>query len=297
MISTHARGAVSRSMRPPLGFSLVEALVALVLCGVVATLLYGTLVGGQRQHRTHLASVAVSESNRAAMAILAAELRELSAGEGDILAMDSASITFKSMRAFAIQCVSPDTAARRIVLDGAMITGLRPIDAPDDSVLLFAEGDPATRLDDGWLSAGATSATSGTECPGGRPSIGVTLSGVTASRLADVQAGAPVRTFRPAQLLAYQDAGRNWWLGQRLFQPSSGSWSIVQPVLGPLSGPGLALTYLNGAGSDTDSAAGVVRIGLRVQSRSPERVYRAGGTTYLLQDVVTQVAVRNNPRY
>lgn len=297
MTSVRAPGTRSRPLRPRRGFSLVEALVALVLFGVVATMLYRTLVGGQRQHRAHVQSVAVSESNRAAMAILAGELRELSAGEGDILAMGSTSITFKSMRAFSIQCVPPDTAARRLVLDGSLISGLRPIDSPDDSVLVFAEGDPATRLDDGWFSAGATSATPGTECPGGRPSIGVTLSGVTAPQLADVQAGAPVRTFRPAQVIVYQGAGRDWWLGQRLFQPSTGSWSIVQPVLGPLSSPGLTLTYLNGAGAPADSAGGVARIGLRVRSRSPERVHRGGGATYLLQDVATQVAVRNNPRY
>jgi type II secretory pathway pseudopilin PulG len=297
MRSARAVGPPWRRAGGPLGFSLAEALVALVLGGIVSTVLVRTLLSGQRVHRAHLQGVAVSESNRAALAILSAELRELSAGDGDILAMDSTSITFKAMQAFYVQCVAPDTATRAIVLDGATRYGLRPIEAPDDSVLLFAEGDPTTRLDDGWLSAGATTATPGTECPGGRPSVSVMLSGVTALQLAGVYTGAPVRTFRPAQVLVYQDAGRDWWLGQRLFQPSSGSWSVVQPVLGPLSSAGLTLTYVNAAGNPTDSVAAVARIGVRVQSRSPEPVSRATGTTYLLQDVVTQVAVRNNPRY
>jgi prepilin-type N-terminal cleavage/methylation domain-containing protein len=297
MTSARVPGTRWRSVGSRLGFTLVEAIVALVVCGIVSTVLYRTLVGGQRLHRSHLQSVAVSESNRAALAILAAELRELSAGEGDILAMDSVSITFKSMQAFHVQCAAPDTAAARILLDGAAASGLRPIGAPEDSVLLFAENDPATRLDDGWLSASAASVTAGTLCPGGRSGLAVMLSGVSAARLAGVQAGAPVRGFRPTQVLTYQDAGRDWWLGQRQFQPSSGSWTVVQPVLGPLSADGLTLTYLDAAGSPTDSAAAVARVGLRVRSRSPERVYRSTGATYLLDDVMTHVAVRNNPRY
>ena len=279
------------------GFSLAEALVGLVLLGIVSTALVRVLAGGQRQHRAHAQRVALTESTRAALAILPVEFRELSAGEGDILVMDSTSITFKSMQALYVLCADPDTAARGILLDGATAYGSRSIDVPDDSVLVFAEGDPATRLDDTWLSAGASSAVSGSGCSGGGPSMSLTLTGVTATRLAGVQAGAPVRTFRPVQVLTYQDANRDWWLGQRRFQPSSGSWSTVQPVLGPLSSSGLALTYLDATGNPADRSVAVARIGVRVRSRSPERVFGAGGTLYLVQDATTQVAVRNNPLY
>ena len=290
-------GGAGPSMRRQWGFSLAEALVGLVLLGIVSTALYRVLAGSQRQHRAHEQHVALTESARVALAILPVEFRELSAGDGDILAMDSTSITFNSMQGLYVQCDAPDTAARRVLLDAATVFGFRSIDAPDDSVLVFAEGDPATRLDDAWFSAGVAGSAAGFECPGARASIGLMLAGVTAARMAGTGAGAPVRTFRPAQVLVYQDAGREWWLGRRLFQPSSGSWSIVQPVLGPLSAGGLVLTYVDAQGAATDNANAVTGIGVRVVSRSSEPVYRTTGATYLMLGAATHVALRNNPRY
>jgi hypothetical protein len=123
------------------------------------------------------------------------------------------------------------------------------------------------------------------------------LSGVTAGQLAAVQAGAPVRTFRVAQILLYQDAGGDWWLGGRAYQKSGGAWGTTQPVLGPLSGSGLALSYFDASGTTTTDPAVVARVGVTVQSQSGQLVYRTTGSAYLLQDLVTQVAVRNNPLY
>lgn len=279
------------------GFSLGEALVAVLLFGLVATLLYRTLVGGQRIHRAHLQEAAMGESTRAALAILAAEFRELSARDGDILAMDSSSITYNAMRALYLLCAAPDTAAAAVLLDGVPVYGATPLAAPGDSILVFAEGDPFTRLDDTWLSAGTVSAAAGADCPGGRASLAVHVAGVAASRLAGVLEGAPVRTFRPVALLTYQDASRDWWMGQRQFQAASGTWSVVQPVLGPLSPGGLVLTYVDSAGGRAGFAGDVSRVGIRVEARSPERVHRTTGAAYLARSLATQVALRNNRRY
>lgn len=279
------------------GFSLPETLVAVVLLGIVATILYRMLVGTQRIHRAQVQEAAMSESTRAALAILSAEFRELSAGDGDILVMDSTAITFKSVHALHVLCTAPDTAARTVFLDGMTVYGSSSLPVPDDSILVFAEGDPFTRVDDTWLSAATSGTAVGEGCPGGRPSIAVILGGVTASQLMGVGQGAPVRTFRPAQVLAYQDGNGDWWLGQRQFQAVSGSWSIVQPVLGPLSPAGLTLGYVDAAGIPTGVPHRVSRIAIRVEARSPERVHRPTGATYLARDATTDVALRNNPRY
>jgi prepilin-type N-terminal cleavage/methylation domain-containing protein len=284
-------------MRHERGFTLVEILIALVLLGIVSTALYQLLVANQRLYRAQVESVAINESARAAVSIVPSEIRELSAGEGDILAMDATSLTYKSMQGLYIQCAAPNTGSLQIILDRNTFFGLRAINAAEDSVLIFAEGDPSTRGDDSWLHASVSSLTVGTACPGTSPSITVTLSGVSASDLGAVGAGAPVRTFRPAQVLLYQDAGGDWWLGGRLYQKSAGSWGTTQPVLGPLSGTGLALTYRDAAGSVTTTPAAVARVGVTVESQSSQAVYRTGGPQYLLQDLVTQVAVRNNPLY
>jgi prepilin-type N-terminal cleavage/methylation domain-containing protein len=282
------------------GFTLVEVLIALVLLGIVSTALYQLLVANQRLYRAQVESVATNESARATIAILPGEIRELSAGSGDVIAMDGTSLTYKGMQAVYIQCAPPNTGSLEIVLDRGTFFGLRPMSVADDSVLIFAEGDSTTRSDDGWLSASVSSMTVGTVCPGSQPSITVGLAGVSAGQLAGTQAGAPVRTFRPAQVRLYQDGAGDWWLGGRVYQKSAGAWGTTQPILGPLSGTGLALTYADTTGTATTDPLAVARIGITVQSQSSDRVYRSGssgGPIYLLQDLVTQVAVRNNPTY
>lgn len=282
------------------GFTLVEVLIALVLMGIVSTALYQLLVANQRLYRAQVESVATNESARATVAIVPGEIRELSAGEGDVIAMDGTSLTYKGMQAVYVQCAPPNTGALEIILDRTTFFGLRQINAADDSVLIFAEGDTTTRGDDGWLSASVTSTTVGTACPGSQPSITVGLVGLASSDLSATQAGAPVRTFVPAQILLYQDAAGDWWLGGRRFQKGAGSWGATQPVLGPLSGTGLALTYADAAGATTNNPLNVARVGITVQSQSSDQVFRSrasGGPVYLLQDLVTQVAVRNNPTY
>ena len=286
-------------MRYARGFTLIEILIALVLMGIVSTALYQLLVANQRLYRAQVESVSTNESARAAIAIVPGEIRELSAGNGDVIAMNSTSFTYKSMQAVYVQCAAPNTGSLEIILDRNTFFGLRAMSVTDDSVLIFAEGDTTTRGDDGWLSASVSSMTTGTACPGSRPSITVGLAGVTAAQLGTTQAGAPVRTFRPMQILLYQDAAGDWWLGGRLYQKSGGTWGATQPVLGPLSPTGLALTYADSLGTATTNPLRVARVGITVQSQSSDRVYRSGstGSVYLLQDLVTQVAVRNNPTY
>jgi hypothetical protein len=68
-------------------------------------------------------------------------------------------------------------------------------------------------------------------------------------------------------------------------------------VLGPLSGSGIAFTYRDAAGTTTADPTAVAQVGITVQSQSSQLVYRSTGSTYLLRDLVTEVAVRNNPTY
>jgi len=278
------------------GFTLIEILIALVLLGIVSTALYQLLVANQRLYRAQVESVAMNESARAAVSIIPSEVREVSAGDGDIMSMTATTLAYKSMQALYVQCAAPNTGSLEITLDRTTFFGLRGISTAD-SILIFAEGDTTTRSDDGWLSASVTSTTVGTACPGTLPSITVGLAGVTAAMLAGAEAGAPVRTFRAAQILLYQDAAGDWWMGGRLYDKAGGTWGATQPIVGPLSGSGLALTYTDASGATTATPSAVARVGVSVESRSSAPVYRTGGSTYLLKDLVTQVAVRNNPVY
>jgi prepilin-type N-terminal cleavage/methylation domain-containing protein len=281
------------------GFTLVEALTALVLLGIIGSALLRVLVGHQRLYQSQMQRVIVNEAARAGVAVLASELRGLAAAEGDLIAMESSSVTYESMQALYFQCAPPDTGGLAVVLDRDGYYGLRPISATDDSLLLFAENDPTTRMDDGWVSAGIAGMTTGAACPGGTPSVTVRLDALTSAELAGVDSGAPVRTFRPTKVLIYQDATGSWWLGSREYQRASDAWSTTQPIVGPLSASGLELTYVDSAGNVTTDVTRVARIGIRIEGQSAKRVHTSpgGGPSFLLEDLGTQVALRNNPWY
>jgi hypothetical protein len=163
--------------------------------------------------------------------------------------------------------------------------------------MLFADGSPMRRLDDAWLVGGLASAGPGSACPGGVPSIDVRVTGVTAGQLSAVQPGAPVRPFRPAEIRAYRDGRGDWWLGHRTFQASSGTWSTVQPVLGPLDGAGPLFSFRDEAGGPASGPGAVARVGVRLAIRSPQRVHRTAGAAFLVRDAATEVMLRNNPVY
>ncbi|MDH3496305.1 MAG: prepilin-type N-terminal cleavage/methylation domain-containing protein [Gemmatimonadota bacterium] len=285
-------------MRYERGFTLVELLTALVLFGIVGTALYQLLVSNQRVYRQQSERVAVNENARAAISILPGEIRELSAGGGDVIAMTATSLSYKAMQGLYLQCQLPNTGSLQLTLDRTNVFGLRGMDPGRDSVLVFAENDPSTRGDDAWLHADVTAMATGTACPGARPSLTITLAGVTAGQLGGVENGAPVRTHQPAQVLLYQDAAGAWWLGGRMFMKGSG-WSATQPIVGPVSSTGLALSYFDVAGNVTANPAAVARVGIAVESRSARAVRGTGGAYpgYMLEDLMTHVAVRNNPLY
>jgi prepilin-type N-terminal cleavage/methylation domain-containing protein len=281
------------------GFTLVELVIAMVLFGIVGTALYQLLVNNQRLYQEQTQRVQVNESARAAISLLPGEVRELNAADtagSDIVSMTPSSLTYKAMRGLYVLCQAPNTGALQVTVDNTLFYGLRRVDPTQDSVLMFMENDPDTRTDDAWLHANVTSAVLGTACPGGTASLTLQLSGVSSGQLAGVTAGAPVRTFELAQVLVYADAAGDQWLGGRLYLKSAGTWSGTQPIVGPLSATGLQLAYYDAAGGVTATAASVARVGITVQSRSARAVTRTPtGFDYLLQNLMTHVALRNNP--
>lgn len=283
------------------GFTLVEMLTALVLLGIVGTALYQLLVNNQRLYQEQTQRVQVNENARAAISILPGEVRELNAGdpaESDVVAMTASSLSYKAMRGLYVLCQPPNTGALQVTVDNTLFYGLRRLDPTRDSVLIFAENDDATRMDDGWLHADVTSATTGTACPGGTASLQLQLAGVTAGQLGGVLDGSPLRTYEVAQILTYADAYGAQWLGGRAFAKASQSWGGTQPIVGPVSASGLQLVYYDTTGAVTAVAADVARIGITVESRSSRMTAQgAAGMDYMLQDLVTHVAVRNNPTY
>lgn len=279
------------------GFTLVELITALVLFGIVGTALYQLLVNNQRLYRQQTEQVGVNQAARAGAALLPLELRELNAGDpvgSDIIAMAANEMTYKAMRNLYVLCQPPDVANLQLVVSPSSYYGLRPLDVSRDSLLVFAEGDSTTRADDQWVHADVTFMESGNDCPGGTASLTITTAGVSVLDLllGAVQNGAPVRGFEVARLQLYQQDGE-YWLGGQIYQKALGSWGPLQPIVGPMTDAGLALAYYDAAGNTATAAADVARIGITVASRSNIPIRGE----YLVEDLVTTVALRNNPTY
>lgn len=279
------------------GFTLVELVVALVLFGLVGTSIYQLLVTNQRLYLQQSERVNTNQAARAAASILPFSIRELSATDpdgSDVLVATASGFRYRSLKNVYFACANG--TAGTITLDGRNWFGIRAVDVTTDSLLIFAEGDPSTRTDDRWLHANVTAAATGTLCSG-QPSVTLTLALVSGS-MTSVLRGAPVRSYQLEQVSAYQDANGAWWLGAQTISKITGSASTIQPIVGPLAANGLTLAYYDTLGNTTTNRAQIARIGINVVSQSRSQVRTDTGTVgYLIQDLATDVSLRNNCRY
>lgn len=279
------------------GFTLVELLVALVMLGIVSASVYQVLVSNQRVYRQQTQRIELNDNLRSAIAMVPGELRELSANDPsgtDIIAMAESTITYKAMRNLYVTC-APQTIGTLLLLDTAVI-GLRPLDPERDSVLILADRRTDISTDDVWLHQNVVSVATGALCPGAALSINVTISpGVLATDT--VMRGAPVRGFEVQEIRRYPDAAGNLWLGARRYTKSpavSPGWQGLQPVVGPLAGRGLVLAYFDSTGAVTTDRTLVARVSVTVIGRTAQPVQTGGTVGYLLDTLVTNVALRNN---
>jgi prepilin-type N-terminal cleavage/methylation domain-containing protein len=257
MDRTGSMGLAETGMRPPCahgrcgaplprerrcaspGFSLVELLVVVVLAGLMLGGVYQTLIVQQQSYRQQNAVTNARQASRAVLEILAAELREVSPVEGDILYAGADSIRFRAYRKVGVVCAVSAGAHLHVWELGEPF-------AAADSIAVFADGDPASAADDGWVvgEVSSVNASSGT-CPawGSYPTRQLIAPAAATNAVLN---GAPVRAFEPYTYGLYQDGGE-WVLGRR------GRNNVVAPLIGPLaSAPegGLQFRYFRADGTE-----------------------------------------------
>ena len=290
---------LTRSSR---GFTLAELLVALVLFGIVSTAIYQLLVNNQRLYRQQTQRIELNDNVRSAVAILPTELRGLDAADplgGDIVEMTDTSLEYRAVRAVRWVCTSLQTGSQ-LFMDTTKYA-LSTIDPAYDSLLIFADSNPMKRGDDHWYHADVTSAPGRTNGCGGQMSVlNVALNlprvsnGNALVAQDDVMMGSPVLAFELARVMSYQDVAGATWLGVQRYNKNSG-WSGLQQVVGPLQAGGLKFTYYNSAGVVTADPAQVARIDITVIGQTSQTVKLSDGSMgYLIDSLVTQVALRNN---
>jgi prepilin-type N-terminal cleavage/methylation domain-containing protein len=286
------------------GFTLVELMIALVLGALVASAVYRAIVGTQRVTQAGAQKMDVQQNLRAGATYLRTVVRELDAADGDINVATATRLQFRSMRWVAPLCDPPvpsGPTAVLLTLRSAAMFGLRSPSAVEDSILVFSDGDPATRADDVWL-VGAATGRAASACPDGSAAVDLTVeitaaSGGQAAVLADVTSGAPARGFQREELSLFQGADTRWWMGQRTAN-RLGTWTSVRPLVGPLQAAGLAFTYHDTTGAVTGVLTDIASVGLALRGESQVRVRGLGGNIdYARDSILTRAALRNNARF
>lgn len=282
------------------GVTLAELLVALTLTGIVAAGALGLVRHVQDFYRAEALKIERARTFRIAAAVLPAELRELDAADGDLLAMGPDALTMRAPRQLAALCRAPQFEVPPIratlTLRDVPRFGLRDFDPRSDSLWLYYEGDPATRDDDGWIEASLDSMAADV-CPDGEAALRVAtaLRPSPGQRLAPgtIPAGAPVLGFETATYRLYRSSsdGR-WYVGLEIR-------GDLQPLLGPVTSAGLRFSYFDAAGALTTEPARVALIELRVRARTVEPIRAPGGGPLdsPLDSLVIVVALRNGPRF
>lgn len=295
------------------GFTLIEVMVALVLLGMVSAAIYQVLISDQRIYQSQTQRIDLQQNIRAAVTILPAEFRVLDAFDGDILGMSSDSIRVKAMRVLGVLC---DTSApflggaltlRTVTIRNALLFGARPFTV-GDSLLIYYEGNPASRNDDSWvrgdLTAIAAANCAGDNRPGTKLTTSLRAFTLPQQNLAgNIPLGSPVWGFETTTYKLYQESDGKWYLGLRSGVGGSGkhdpTTQPIYPLVGPLIGAnGMTLSYYDGAGAVTAVTTNVAQIEIRVRGQTAQPVRLADGTqANQVDSIVTRVALRNNRRF
>jgi prepilin-type N-terminal cleavage/methylation domain-containing protein len=275
------------------GFTLIELVIALVVLGLVATVISRVFITQQRLTVSQVEQASMQANVRTGTLIVANELRELAAGSfsnGDLVSIGATGLTYRAMRSLALACrVTRDSIRVRV----NPLFGARPITPNRDSMAIFVEGNPSTASDDRWTIVRITGIDSSSTC-GGAPALALaTRIDTIANPLSAFVLDAPVRTFEIMELGPVLAGGHNW-LGAR----SVSAGESLTPVAGPITIAGLSFAYFDSLGNVTGIRSRVrsIRITLRGQTDWSVRPSVTNLPVQPLEDsLVTTVTLRNAP--
>lgn len=279
-------------MKARAGFTLAETLVVVLVGALVMGSIYQMVIMQDRTTREQYARVETSQNGRTALAVLANDLKEISAVDGDIIAADSSDITFRSLRKAALACTKIDDNNIRVWELGGQFQA-------NDSVLVFAEGNVNSTADDAWLRLRVSSVTRPDACGANPYGVGannmVRLT-FTGSPLATVNTGTFVRSFINTR---YRTVDSGEW-GQLMRTDTLAESAIIDKLAREVDG-GLRLRYFNAAGTQIANGSlssnlnNIMSVQVKVRGKAAATVSKTGANRF--QDsLVTTVYLRGNFR-
>jgi len=214
----------------------------------------------------------------------------------DLLVIEPGAVTYLAGRGDGRVCgVAPGPPPEIMIAESSWESPRAP--RATDSLLVFAESDPATGADDAWIHLGIVSAGTVT-CPGGEAGIAVRVAApapLDPAALARVTPGSPVRLAEVMQMRYYQSGGKSWF-GMR----SVSTGEVITPVAGPLADSsagvrGLTLVYRDAADGPTSDPAAVRAVEIALVGVTDQPVYGRDTRRALVDSfaIRTRVALRN----
>lgn len=282
-------GEPSRAARPGggrAGFTLPELLVFLSIGGLVVGSIVSVIIRQERDYARQQELIGLRANLRDAGTVLAAELRGLSAAEGDLVEIDPGYFVLRARRGGGVVCdeVTSTDPTFTLTHGAGELTA-----TAEDSALVYAHGSDGV-ADDTWkvlkiqavLNSGGGSSY---QCDYGatfKSTIRVTLAGDTAG----IGVGSALLAFRQMRYQLFEYDSR-WWLGRR--PAASGSFQVLA---GPMSSPsdsGFVLTYFDRDGNTTNVPTEVATVEIFLRTRSELKLWSSASRTDTLR---TRVSLR-----
>jgi len=297
------------------GVTLIEVVIAMVVAGVVLSVVSAISVRQQRLLAEVADGVAVSGRLREISSILPIDLRAAAAAAGDVREATDTSIELRATIASAVVC---DTSSNVLVL-APSIAGVTtyasvatPIDS-GDTAWVFTPGDSI----DEWRAAGVAAVgtvTAGSgQCSASGPRLGdsaralprIALRLDPAPASARALLGLPVRVTRRLRVSLYRGSDGGWYVGEHDWNATTLRFNTIQPVSGPFlsaAAGGLTLTYLDRDSvrlptpvADTRAIA-AIRASVRGESKMVSTVLGSASSTGKRLDTSSVVTLLRNRR-
>jgi hypothetical protein len=247
---------------PRNGASLIEIVIAMVVAGIVLSLVSSISVRQQRLVSEVTDGVAVAAQLREISTVLPGDLHGVASAAGDIREATDTAIELRATIASAVVC---DTAANAFILApaGFGVTAYASFTTtiePGDTAWVFTPGDSVDEWKPFAIAGTASANTAGRQCAALGPrlsdsaralprlSITVTPSPVPVAAMI----GSPMRVTRALRYSLYRASDGRWYVGARDWNATLLRFNTVQPVSGPFlsaAASGMALSYFDS--SDT----------------------------------------------
>lgn len=273
------------------GFTLVETLIVVVLGAVVMGSIYQMVVIQEKTTRHQYAIISTSENVQMALAVLTNDLKEISARDGDVTAVDSTSISFRALRKVGIVC------RKSAANDWIDVWELGAAFLASDSVVVFADGaNLSSPNDDSWIPLRVSGTGAGVCAANPLAVANIRRVTFTGTPLANVKVGALVRSFAPTR---YRMTDNGEW-GQ-LLRTEAGVETPIIEQLSNLNEGGLRMRYFDSTGvaiplnNLTARRADIMRVQIKVAGKAPTSPTATGGNRYR-DSLLTQVYLRGNAR-